>query len=317
MSAPERRASSRAAGIVLPALLMLLCATLLHAQIFRRAISPHATRALLISIDGLRPDVLLRARTPYLRERMAAGSFTMWARTTQVAITLPSHASMLTGVPPAVHHIVWNDDIPVPIYPARPTLLELAKQAGRTTAMAVAKSKLSVLARPHTLDLALIPPAGTTYPDSLVADTVARWIAGRAPEVMFVHLAAVDLTGHAKGWGSPSQIAAVELDDRCIGRILEALRARGLLESTVVLISADHGGAGRTHGGIDPRSASIPWILSGPGIRQNLDLTSIPVDVRTEDSFATLCDLLGLAIPGVIDGHPVRQAYESQLPAAR
>ena len=50
---------------------------------------PEIERALLISVDGCRPDVMLRANTPNIHKLIEAGSYTMWARTIPVAITLP------------------------------------------------------------------------------------------------------------------------------------------------------------------------------------------------------------------------------------
>src|SRR4051794_35241398 len=58
---------------------------------------PAITRALIISIDGLRPDVMLRADAPNLKSLYTTGSFSFWARTTPLSITLPSHTTMLTG----------------------------------------------------------------------------------------------------------------------------------------------------------------------------------------------------------------------------
>ena len=81
--------------------------------------SSASPRVLIVSIDGLRPDVALRADMPALRSLMARGSYTMFAATTDVAITLPSHVSMLTGVPPAKHGIHFNND-PAPGDPAEP-----------------------------------------------------------------------------------------------------------------------------------------------------------------------------------------------------
>src|SRR6188474_1499315 len=72
---------------------------------------------IIISADGLRPDVLLRARTPNIRQLMDSGTFTMWARTVPQSITLPSHTSMLTGVTPERHRVLWNADLPEPVYP--------------------------------------------------------------------------------------------------------------------------------------------------------------------------------------------------------
>ena len=229
---------------------------------------PHVSRVLLVSIDGLRPDLLLRAKAPVIRRLMEQGSFTMWARTTPAAVTLPSHASMLTGVSPGKHGIDWNSNLPLssPIYPAWPTLFEVARQRGLTTAMVAGKAKFSALARPGSLNWSFVPTE-PVISDKAVADTASLWIRRYAPRVLFVHLPEVDTAGHAKGWGSPAQLAAIAAADKWVGEILGSLRNRGVLDSTVVLITSDHGGAGRSHGPDDVRSREIPWIVSGPGAR--------------------------------------------------
>src|SRR4051794_26254863 len=92
---------------------------------------PQVKHALIISIDGLRPDLMLRAKAPRLQGLLERGSFSMWAKTTPASITLPSHVSMLTGVNPEAHGILWNGDLPLtePIYPNFPTVFDLAKRA--------------------------------------------------------------------------------------------------------------------------------------------------------------------------------------------
>jgi predicted AlkP superfamily pyrophosphatase or phosphodiesterase len=279
--------------------------------------APSLRRVLLVSIDGLRPDVLLRADTPVLHALMRRGSFTMWAQTTAVSVTLPSHVSMLTGVPPSTHGIEWNSDLPLkrPIYPAVPTLFELARSAGLSTAMVAGKSKFTALVKPGTLDWAFVPAKGVIG-DDIVADTAVRLIESHAPQVLFVHLPGVDSSGHASGWGSDAQLAAAATADRCLGRLLDALDRRRLLDSTCVLVSADHGGAGKSHGPDDPRSRNIPWIIAGPGIRRNFDLTTVAdVVVRTEDTFGTLCALLGLSPPARTVGRLVPQVLEAEATA--
>ena len=105
---------------------------------------PAVHRVLIISVDGLRPDCLLLAHAPAMRSLIATGAYTFWARTTAVSITLPSHASMLTGVVPQKHGVDWNRDLPLPgVYPLKPTLFEMAATAGYQSAMVAGKSKFS------------------------------------------------------------------------------------------------------------------------------------------------------------------------------
>lgn len=269
-------------------------------------------RAVVISVDGMRPDVMLRADAPNLRSLMNRGSFTFWAWTTEISITLPSHTSMMTGCIPEHHGILFNDDGPQPqAYPNVPTLFELAHQAGYTTAMCASKSKFAALARPGSINWLVLPSKGSMFPDRHVAEQAARIIADHAPDVLFVHLGGVDSAGHRVGWGTPDQLAAMHEADASIGIVLDALKNENLLDSTFILISADHGGSGRTHGRDDWRSRFIPWIAAGPHIKANFDLTlDRELMVHTEDTFATVCWLMNITVPDAIDGHPVRQIVE-------
>ena len=72
---------------------------------------PKAEHVVIISIDGLRPDLLIQAEAPNIRGLLKAGSYTFWARTVAEGYTLPAHASMLTGVSPQKHGITWNEHI--------------------------------------------------------------------------------------------------------------------------------------------------------------------------------------------------------------
>jgi predicted AlkP superfamily pyrophosphatase or phosphodiesterase len=271
-------------------------------------------RVAVISVDGMRPDVLLRAQAPNMRKLMANGSFTFWARSTEVSVTLPSHVSMLTGVPPEKHGITFNTDPPLDkeVYPACPTIFELAKKAGYSTALISGKSKFSVLAKPGTVDWAYIPARGKAAGDPDIARAAAAIVAEHRPQLLFVHFASNDAVGHSKGWGSAEQIAGMEGADEAVGVVLDAIEKAGLTDSTLILLTADHGGAGKSHGRDDPRSRHIPWIAAGPGVVRNFDLTQYPaLTVNIEDTFATACYFLGIE-PGNVDGKPVLQIRKTE-----
>jgi arylsulfatase A-like enzyme len=256
---------------------------------------------------------MLRADTPNLRKLMRRGSFTMWAKTTPQSITLPSHVSMLTGVSPNVHGIEWNADIPLAhaVYPNRPTLFELAKAAGYSTAMVTGKSKFNMLTPPQTLDHSWISP-GEKCEDTDVLEHAVPMIRNSKPDVLFIHFPTVDSVGHGAGWGTPQQLAAIANADTCVGKVIDAIDEIGRTNSTLIIISSDHGGAGRTHGPDDPRSRSIPWIAAGPGVRADYDLTRFgkDFDVQTYDTFATACYVLGIQPRTRIEGKPIREMFD-------
>lgn len=262
----------------------------------------------IMSIDGARPDVVLRANTPNVRALMAEGSFSFWARTTEMSITLPSHTSMLTGVTPEVHKVTWNKDLPEGEsgFAAVPTIFQLAKKAGLSTAMVAGKSKFVALTKDNALDHLFLPARESKEDDLLVADKAAKIIVDHKPNLVFVHFPTPDTIGHAKGWGSPEQVAVLERSDEAVGKVLKALQDAGIRKETLIIISADHGGAGTNHGPDDPRSRHIPWIAVGPGVRANYDLTlNKDLTINTEDTFATACYVLGIPLPANCVGKAV------------
>jgi predicted AlkP superfamily pyrophosphatase or phosphodiesterase len=273
---------------------------------------PRIRHAVIISVDGLRPDLALRGDTPNIHALFNSGSYSFWARTTAESITLPSHTSMLTGVVPVKHGILWNSDLPLTraIYPNFPTIFELAHQCGYTTAMAAGKSKFVILAKPKTLNWEFIPYT-EKIEDYQVADQAVAMILLHQPDVLFVHLPGVDNAGHTFGWSSKEQMQAIAQADAAIGNVLWALDQAHLRDSTFILVTADHGGAGKSHGPDDDRSRHIPWIAVGPGIRRGLDLTIYgDLVINTEDTFATVAYLLGIPVIKQIDGKPVMEILD-------
>lgn len=288
-------------------LLLIALSSSLRAQIpVAKADRPVAAikRVLIISVDGLRPDILLRARAPRLHALVASGSFTFWAQTAAEAYTLPCHVSMLTGVSSKIHGVTWNEYIEES-YPESPTLFELAKKAGYSTALVSGKMKFITFTKPGTLDWNWLPP-DEPVEDVEVAQHAVKLMRAHQPDVLFVHLPGVDNIGHAKDWGSPEQQRAVEAADKAVGTVLDALASLKLAGSTLVIVTADHGGAAKDHGEGDPRSLVIPWIVTGPGIRGDFDLTRVPdLSVHIEDTFATACAFLGIDPGTSVEGKAV------------
>jgi len=215
-------------------------------------------------------------------------------------------------VVPVKHGIQWNADLPLTraVYPLFPTIFELARQCGYSTAMVAGKSKFVILAKPKTLNWEFIPYT-EKIEDYEVADQAAAMILLHQPDVLFVHLPGVDNAGHAFGWSSKQQMQAIAQADRAIGNVLWALDQCHLRDSTFILVTADHGGAGLSHGPDDERSRHIPWIAVGPGIRRGLDLTIYPnLVINTEDTFATVAYLMGIPVMRQIDGKPVMEILD-------
>jgi len=267
--------------------------------------APHARRAarvLIISEDGLRGDILTQHRMRWHEELYRHGSFSWKARTIRTASTLPSHAAMLSGFDVEQHGLTWNNWKPARGYIKVPTIFDEAEAHGLKSAMFVGKFKLRHIARPGTVEVFERPG----YYCRKVAVEAAEYLVREQPPLAFVHFSNPDDAGHKVGWTSDSYLKAVNEDDRCLGIILSALDNAGLTDDTLIILSADHGGHGRSHSGSTSVDREIPWIARGPGVRENHHLRS---PISTVDTAATALDALGLQVPEEAAGRPVSEIY--------
>jgi hypothetical protein len=254
-----------------------------------------AARVLIVSIDGLRPDAIAAAPAPNLIALTCSGAYSWTARTIEPSLTLPSHASMLSGFLPAVHGLHNNDVRPG--YIAVPTVLTLAHQAGKRAVMVVGKQKFLQLAPPGALDVVAVVEDG----EEAVADrAIAEARAGF--DLMFVHFPGVDLVGHAHAWMSADYLTQVAASDAAFGRLLAEIPPE-----VTVIVTADHGGSGFIHWSGVPEDFQIPWIIRGPRVRRGLVLMA---PISTVDTAATAAKVLGLSLAAEAPGRAVTEALE-------
>jgi len=271
----------------------------------------------LITIDTLRVDRVgaygnPRGATPVIDALAARG--TRFADVVAVApLTLPSHASIMTGTTPVVHGV--HDNIGFAL-PARvPTVAERFAAAGYDTAAFISGFPLD-----HRFGLAR---GFKEYDDRLgsggdggreapserrAAETVAAalaWIErprsdGR-PLFLWVHF----FDPHAP-YEAPepyrSRFAAQPYDgevayvDAEIGVLLERLKRARPDRQPLVVVTADHGeGLGDhrepTHGlFVYDSTIRVPLIVSGPSVGES---RVVPTGVRSIDIAPTLLDLAG------------------------
>jgi predicted AlkP superfamily pyrophosphatase or phosphodiesterase len=275
--------------------------------------NPRVEHVVLISIDGLRPDAIDKAGAKNLQALIQRGAWCPKAETIRPSITLPSHTSMITGLDYQRHGVTWNDYRPGHLQ--HPTVLSLAKQAGLSTAMYIGKDKLGYLAAPGAVDLltgaAPAPHEMVTALD-LAKDFEVSWPKQKF-DLTFVHLADPDSAGHQYQWMSPAYLEAVRAADEAVGRMIKTVENTGVGESTMFIVTADHGGSGSSHADSTPENVTIPWICFGPGVKPG---TVIERVVRVFDTAPTILKALRVAVPEGWDGHAVTEVLPLPAKAA-
>ena len=259
-----------------------------------------AERVVLISVDGLRPDAITPETAPNIVALRATGTAAREALAALPPITLPSHASMLTGLTVQRHGLLLDFDLPGTI--PQPTVFDFAHDAGLRTAFFASKTKMSFLAHPDASETIDIDPD----PTAIVARLLPL-IATDGPDLIFLHLRDPDSTGHRSGWMSPEYLAAVTRMDALIGQVADAITADAE-RPTYLIITADHGGRGHGHLLNKPVNRHIPWIAIGPGIPAGAEL---PDTVSTTDTTPTVLWLLGVPIPDGLSGRARTELRET------
>ncbi|MDX1486604.1 MAG: alkaline phosphatase family protein [Acidiferrobacterales bacterium] len=270
----------------------------------------------IISIDGLRPDAISAASAPNLSALIRQGVYCAQARTVEPIATLPTHTSMLTGLTPARHGVRFNA-YRRGHYQGE-TIYMVAKRAGLSTAMFFAKSKLYYLADPAYLDRIQGPPANAddfhppTSAARLAATFVELW-----PRYLFaltfVHLREPDIAGHAKGWMTKGYLSAVADADRAVGVLVSTLKASGRWSNTAVIVTADHGGSGRSHRPVIPENWTIPWLVVAPTVPQGL---RIERTLWIYDTAPTALALLGLKLSTGGEGRVIEEIMRTRQGAS-
>ena len=295
--------------------LLLLLSFSLH---LAAADARRAEHVFIISFDQGDPDLIQQSEMPVFHQLAAAGAHSWNAFTIVPSLTLPSHTSMLTGVGPQAHQILWNDYQPAKGVVKMPTIFSLAKARGLKTAMFVGKEKFKHLLLPGSVDVFVWP-----QPEDgalAVARAFAAQVKTLQPNLCFIHFRDPDTEGHKYGSHSPEKKKALADCDQALGIIRNAIAEAGLADS-VIILTADHGshdfkdkdGITRgTHGSADTSDVTIPWIAWGKGAKKNFTITA---PVMQYDTAATALWLLDVPLPEHFWGHPITSAFEVTPPA--
>lgn len=313
------------------------------------ALAPAALRGadvLLITIDTLRTDRLGAYGGPPTAalDALAARGVRFARAYTHAPMTLPSHASILTGLLPPAHGVRNNGTFRLD--PSIPTLASLARAGGHRTGAFVGAF---VLDRRFGLDQGF-DVYDDLYRESRnrtdfqfderrapeVLQPAADWIlTGRAaadarvgerpadqtrPWFAWVHL----FDPHAP-YDAPEARAADPYDneiaftDTALGSFLDRLRDAGALDRALIVLTADHGeGLGdhgeATHGLFAyDTTLRVPLLIAGPGIAPRV----APDLAAHVDLLPTILDLLGLETPDGLPGISLRGALDARDPGTR
>ena len=295
-------------------LVSLVCAVISICSICltTQAAVPAVKHVVVIGCDGFGALGFTSSNAPVLHKLMREGSYTLHDRGVMPTSSSPNWASMIMGAGPEQHGITSNDwqpdkfDIaPVAVGSGGifPTIFGLLRGQKPGTVIACVHDwdGFGRLIEPRVTDL-----LENVKGSAATADRAVEVIRHRKPTFLFIHFDDVDHAGHTFGWKSPEYFEAVQQIDGLIDRVLAALNDAGIRKQTIVMMTADHGGKDKGHGGATMEELEIPLILNGPGVTAGHEIKSA---VNTYDLAPTIAWIFGLRPPACWIGRPVLEAF--------
>jgi arylsulfatase A-like enzyme/Flp pilus assembly protein TadD len=286
---------------------------------------------LLITIDTLRADRLSCYDSTHLKTKnidaLAAEGVLFTRAFANTSTTLPSHTNILLGVSPLYHGVHENRYFVVDENFL--TLAEHMKAAGYATGAFVGAYPLD---RKFGLDQGF-----DVYDDDfghrsskkmqelerraedVIADA-SRWIKMQnSPWFLWIHCydphdPYTPPASYAEEYAQSLYDGEVAYVDHVLGEFLGELRAERYLDDTIVIFTGDHGESlwehgEETHGFFAYNSAIwIPLIVTGPGIKAR----KVETPVSHLDIFPTVCDLLDLEKPELLQGRSLMPALRGR-----
>ena len=274
---------------------------------------------LLVTVDTLRPDALGwvagKNATPHI-DALARESFRFASARSPVPLTLPAHASLLTGLDPPRHGVHDNGQV---LGEGPRTLAEALRARGYDTGAVVSGFPLRAL---FGLDRGFdayddrLPVEGDEWRERPALETTERalsWARARPrgrPWLLWVHYydphdpyTPPDRFRRPGPRGSyDGEVAAV---DEAIGRLREGLARRPSANGLLTVLTADHGESLGEHGEdthgffVYESTLQVPLLFHFPG---RVRAEASPLPARLADVAPTILELADAPALPEIDG---------------
>ena len=277
---------------------------------------PQPRNVVFITLDTMRADRLPAygfdaVATPTL-DRLAAEGVVFEEAFAAVPLTLPSHATLFTGLYPPRHSV--HDNAGAPLAAEFETLAEVLASRGLVSAAFVSSAVLAPGRgleqgfNTYSLGKQECPNSSRARrPADEVVDESLEWLAGQGASPFFLWIHLYDTHAPIRvpyeftlAHGDP-YLAAIAYEDSQIARVVDYLEERGLLDESLVVVAGDHGESLGDHGEeshglfVYDEVLRVPLIVRGPGIAP----ARVRAAVRLIDVMPTVLDLFGERSPSL------------------
>ena len=258
----------------------------------------------IIGVDGA-GAFFKNTDTPSCDEIFADQATTYTCLVGMPSMSAQGWGSILHGVLPEYHGLT-NDIIKNTPYPTNspyPSIFKVVREA-------MPNAELASFVEWNPINIGIVEDGlsvekGTGGNDGEVTRKILSYLTGKAPSLLFIQFSSPDDIGEAYGFGSAIYLKAISTADAYIGMIYDQLKQKDLLDDTLFIVTADHGGINKTHGG---NSDAEKYVFLGVAGRTVSSGTIVEAELR--DVAAIAAYALGIECPKTWTGRVPAGVFE-------
>lgn len=294
---------------------VLICVLLTSFAAISFAAKPKAKHVVLIGLDGWGSYSVEKAEMPNVKKLMADGSYTLAKRSVLPSSSAVNWASMFMGAGPELHgYTEWGSQTPE--LPSRvilkhnifPSIFQLYRDAHPQSEIGVLYEWEGIKYLVDTLSVNhfALAPDYNQHPTAL-CEMAKKYIIEKKPSLAAICFDNPDHVGHASGHDTPAYYDKLKELDGYIGEIVKAVSDAGMSDETIFIVTSDHGGINKGHGGKTMQEMETPFIISGKGIKKGYAFTE---SMMQFDIASTIAYIFNLEQPQVWIGRPMKQVFK-------
>ena len=243
--------------------------------------------------------------TPRCDEIFKGQAVTYRSKTSYPTISAQCWGSLLHGVLPDFHGIT-NQIAKTTAYPQDspyPSIFRVVREANPDAVLASIVNWNAINKGIIEDNLGIVKDHGS---DLEVSQKIVKYFTSNIPTLLFVQFDSGDSAGHSYGYGSDNHLAAISAIDALIGSVYDQLKMKGILDETLFIVTADHGGTptkedgsvGGNHGGDTDAERYVFLGVAGKTVADGTIEGAETRDIAAISAYA-----LGLECPETWTGH--------------
>lgn len=277
---------------------------------------PSDVHVFILGFDGWGSYSMPKAEMPVLKKMMAQGCWTLKKRSVLPSKSAPNWASMFMGASPEIHGYTQNNknaEIPPMVVSENnvfPTVSQLLRKQKENVEIGLFYQWNGLNYVVDTLSinhLAYLPVGKRKDWYTEINNSACKYIKEKKPSLSTIIYDYPDHFGHATGFDSKEYYESLKMLDKSLDLIIQAVKDAGIFDKSVFIVTSDHGGDGKVHGGKSLKEMETPFIIFGYNIKKGFEISD---SMMQYDIAATIAYIFGLDVPQAWIGRPVKTVFE-------